>query len=104
LSRFLLSIDAEFDLDEILAYLDEIPQDPGDRIAQSIQTMLESIGSQPYLGTQQSHLTRLLGEEVYSRLAYPYRIYYRLVKSIPEVFAILHGARDQRSILDSRFK
>jgi plasmid stabilization system protein ParE len=50
------------------------------------------------------HLTRLLGEEVRSRLVHPYRIYYRLGASTPEVIAILHGARDQRSILGERFQ
>ena len=66
--------------------------------------MLQSVGKQPYLGTSHSHLTRLLGEEVRSRLVHPYRIYYRLGASTPEVIAILHGARDQRSILGERFQ
>jgi len=104
LSRFHLSPDAEVDLDEILAYLDELPQQAADRIGQSLQTMLHSIGRQPYLGVRSSYLTRLIGEEVHSRLVYPYRIYYRVGKNIPEVFAILHGAHDQRSILNSRFQ
>jgi toxin ParE1/3/4 len=104
LSRFHLSAEAELDLDEILAYLDQLPLEPGDRIAESLQGMFESIGSQPYLGASHSHLTRLLGQEVRSRLVPPYRIYYRLGKSIPEIVAILHGARDQSSILGSRFQ
>jgi plasmid stabilization system protein ParE len=58
---------------------------------------------QPYLGLHHSELTRLLGEEVRSRLIAPYRIYYRLGRSGPEIISILHGARNQRSILTSRF-
>jgi plasmid stabilization system protein ParE len=104
LSRFRFSIDAERDLEDILEYLDQLPLEPGDRIAESLQAMFESIGSQPYLGAPHSHLTRLLGQEVRSRLVPPYRIYYRLGSRIPEIIAILHGARDQSSILGSRFQ
>jgi hypothetical protein len=76
LSRFHLSPDAECDLDEILAYLDQLPRQIGDRIGESLEMMLHSIGKQPYLGLQDSYLTRLIGEEVRSRLVLPYRIYY----------------------------
>jgi len=40
LARFLLSLDAEQDLDEILSYLDGLPRVPAERIAMSLQTML----------------------------------------------------------------
>jgi len=33
LSRFLLSAEAEHDLDEILTYLNQLPIEPGNRIA-----------------------------------------------------------------------
>jgi plasmid stabilization system protein ParE len=102
-SRFFLSAEAARDLDEILEYLDRLPDAPAERIGQSLQSMLESIAMRS-LGAPHSHLTRLLGEEVRSRLVPPYRIFYRLGKSAPEVIAILHGARDQRSIMDSRFQ
>jgi plasmid stabilization system protein ParE len=104
LSRFILSPDAEDDLAEILGYLDGLPPEPADRIGLSIENMLHSIGKQPYLGTPHSALTRLIGEELRSRLVYPYRIYYRLGKNIPEVFAIRHGARDPAPLLDRRFR
>jgi plasmid stabilization system protein ParE len=104
LSRFHLSAEAELDLDDILTYLDQLPLEPGDRIAESLQGILESIGTQPLLGAPHSQLTRLLGQEVRSRLVPPYRIYYRLGKNIPEIIAILHGARDQTSILGNRFQ
>ena len=104
MSRFHLSAEAELDLDEILAYLDQLPLEPGDRIAESLQGMFESIGAQPLLGAPHSHLSRLLGQEVRSRLVPPYRIYYRLGANIPEIIAILHGARDQSSLLGNRFQ
>ena len=104
MSRFHLSAEAKLDLDDILAYLDELPLEPGNRIAESLQGMLEGIGAQPLLGAPHSHLTRLLGQEVRSRLVPPYRIYYRLSTNIPEIIAILHGARGQSSILGNRFQ
>jgi len=104
LARFLLSLDAEQDLDEILSYLDRLPRVPAERIAMSLQTMLHHIGQEPYLGAANSALTLLLGEEVRSRLVPPYRIFYRTSRKLPEVFAILHGARDISSILDQRFQ
>jgi plasmid stabilization system protein ParE len=97
LSHFHLSAEAELDLDDIFTYLNQLPLEPGDRIADALQGMLESIGAH-------SHLTRLLGQEVRSRLVPPYRIYYRLGTSVPEVIAILHGARNQTSILGRRFQ
>jgi len=42
-----------------------------------------SIGFQPYLGTPNSTLIRLIGIEVRSRLALPYRIFYCLDRSVP---------------------
>jgi plasmid stabilization system protein ParE len=70
-SRFHLSPDAEGDLDEIVAYVDQFPLQVGDRIRESLQTMLHIIGRQPYLGLQDSYLTRLIGEEVRSRARLP---------------------------------
>ena len=104
MNRFYLSADANRDLDEILAYLDELPLEPGDRIAQSLQTALSTIAQHPFLGTAHSHLTHLLGEEIRSYLVYPYRIFYRAGRTVPEIIAILHGARDQSSILTRRFQ
>ena len=104
MSRFFLSPDAQNDLEDIRAYLNGVPREYAKPIAISIQAMLRDIGSQPYLGTSHSHLTRLLGQEVRSRLVPPYRIYYRLGTSVPEVIAILHGARNQTSILGRRFQ
>jgi plasmid stabilization system protein ParE len=104
LSRFTLSPDAEYDLAEILDYLNGLPHKPVDRIGSSIENMLHSIGKQPYLGAPHSALTRLIGEEVRSRLVHPYRIFYRLGKNIPEFFALRHGARDPAALLDRRFQ
>lgn len=83
MSRFFLSPAAQNDLENIRASVNGVPSGHAKPIAISIQAMLLSIGSQPLLGTAHSHLTRLLGQEVRSRLVPPYRIYYRLGAKIP---------------------
>jgi plasmid stabilization system protein ParE len=104
LNRFLLSAGAQRDLDDIREYLVGVPPEHAKRIAQSLRAMLRSVGKQPLLGTAHSYLTRLLGEEVRSRIVPPYRIFYRFGKNVPEVIAILHGARDQHAILGERYQ
>jgi toxin ParE1/3/4 len=103
LSRRALSPDAEFDVDEINVYLSQAPVSAAERVMASIQETMHSIMAYPYLGAPHSELTRLLGEEVRSRLVASYRIYYRLGRSGSEIISILHGARDQRNVLTSRF-
>ena len=98
-----LSPEAELDLDEINAYLSQVPAGPAERVMRSIQDTMHSILAHPYLGAPHSHLTLLFGEEVRSRLVAPYRIFYRVRHNQPEIVSILHGARDQRSLLSSRF-
>ncbi|HWB31770.1 MAG TPA: type II toxin-antitoxin system RelE/ParE family toxin [Acidobacteriaceae bacterium] len=103
MSPRLLSPEAEQDLDEINTYLNHVPPAPAQRVLDSIEETIGSILSHPYLGAAHSELTRLLGEQVRSRLVAPYRIYYRIARSGPEIISILHGSRDLRSILGSRF-
>jgi len=103
-SRFYLSPDANRDLDEIESYLDSLPREPAIRGGSAIMQTLLGIADHPYQGAAHSTLSRILGMEVRSRLTFPYRIYYRLDKNAPEVIAILHMARDTRSILIERFQ
>jgi plasmid stabilization system protein ParE len=100
----LLSKEGEADLDEILAYLDSMPDGPASRFGQGLFKTLNSIAEYPLLGAPHSSLTRLLGTEVRSRLCLPYRIYYRLDKAVPEVLAIVHTARDTAAVLADRLQ
>ena len=104
MSRFVLSVDANRDLDEIESYLEKLPNDPAARGADAIVRTLRSIGKEPHLGAPHSNLTRLLDVEVRSRLTLPYRIYYRLGSAMPEIIAVLHTARDSTTILAERFQ
>ncbi len=85
MSRFLLSKEGEADLDEILAYLDSMPDGPASRFGQGLFKTLNSIAEYPLLGAPHS-----------------YRIYYRLDKAVPEVFAIVHTALDTAAVLADR--
>jgi plasmid stabilization system protein ParE len=104
MSRFFISPDAERDLDEIEAYLDTIPPRPATRAGESILRTIHAIADSPHFGAPHSRLTRLLGTEVRSRLSDPYRIFYRLDRSAPESFAILHTARDIPAVPIDRFQ
>ena len=97
MSRFFLSDDAKRDLAKLDLYLDGLPGAPARAIAAEVFHLLHSIGSAPYLGVGHSDLTRAFGEEIRSGVAAPYRIYYRLGRTYPEVLAVLHGSRDQRT-------
>jgi plasmid stabilization system protein ParE len=101
--RFVLSEHAHRDLDELLSYLDSLPDKPALLIASSIQEALHSISQYPYLGAIQSELTRLAGVEIRSRLVQSYRIFY-MVGDAPEVIGVLHGTRDITSIMARRIQ
>ena len=104
MNRFFLSREAMRDLDEIRAYLKEIPAKPAREIGQAIQAMLNTIARDPYMGTRHSRLALLFGTEIRSRLTAPYRIFYRLGGSAPEIMAILHTARDIPAIMARRIQ
>jgi plasmid stabilization system protein ParE len=64
LSRFAISEEADRDLDEILNYLDPVPERPALTVLSAIEKALFAIADYPYRGAVQSELTRLMGVEV----------------------------------------
>ncbi len=104
MKRFLLSHDADYDLDEILTYLDALPDKPAVLIASAIQKTLNSIADQPYRGGLQSELTRIAGVEVRARVVNSYRIFYHIRGETPEIVGVLHAARDSDAIMARRFQ
>ena len=99
-----LSSDAKRDLAEIRLYLGQLPANPAESIAREIRAMFRSIADNPYLGQAHSDLTLIAGQEVRSRLCGAYRIYYRICKTLPEIFAIRHTARNSRGLLINRLQ
>jgi plasmid stabilization system protein ParE len=103
-SRFFISADADRDLDSILEDLQQFPYSFGDRLLASLEAAFFSIGLQPYLGTRHSEYSRLLGEEVRSRLVYPYRVFYRMGGSSPEIIGVIDPTRDIGPIMARRLQ
>jgi len=102
--RFLLSAAADRDLDEILDYLDALPDQPAATIASAIQKTIRSIAMHPLRGSIQSELTRLAGVEVRSRLVHPYRFLCTVGGLVPQIIAVLHTARDIAAIMARRLQ
>jgi plasmid stabilization system protein ParE len=102
--RFILSPDAERDLDEILEYLDAIPERPALFIASTLQKAFDSIAAYPYRGAAQSELSRIAGQEVRSRFVNDYRIFYFVGGFAPEIVGVLHAARDGSGIMARRLQ
>jgi plasmid stabilization system protein ParE len=73
-------------------------------IRRSLRSLLREVASHPNRGRNHSAATRILGEEVRTCAASPYRIFYRDNSGTPEVLAILHMARDIEAILTERLQ
>jgi plasmid stabilization system protein ParE len=99
-----MSPDAERDLDDILEYLDGIPERPALFIASTLQKAFDSLAAYPYRGAAQSELTRIAGQEVRSRYVNDYRIFYFVAGRAPEIVGVLHAARDGVGLMARRLQ
>jgi plasmid stabilization system protein ParE len=103
-TRYYLTRDTFADLDEIRRYLDPFPERYTLPIRRGLRSLLKEIAAHPDRGANHSEATRLLDQEVRTRALPPYRIFYRDQQGTPEVIAILHMARDVKSILAERLQ
>jgi len=92
------------DLADIRNYLDPVPERYAQPIRRGLRLLLQEIAAYPERGTVHGESTRLLGQEVRSRLLALYRVFYREHSGAPEVLAILHMARDASTILTERLQ
>jgi plasmid stabilization system protein ParE len=97
-----LSLQAKLDIEEIRIFWRRTSAIQRSRTAAELRKIIQNIGANPYIGSGQSELTRIYGEEVRSRLCGNYRIFYFVSRPIPEIFAILHTSRDLRETLANR--
>ena len=104
MKRFFFAAEASRDLDEILTYLNSLPERSAMKMARDLQKAITRITDHPHLGVRQSELTSRAGIQVRSWLSPPYRIFYTLTGAAPEIVAILHTSRDIKSILSDRFQ
>ena len=99
---FIFSRFADEDLDDILEYLNQLPEGPAEHIGRGLQLGLQLIGQQPLLGRPEGELSIKHNLPVRSWLCGDYRIYYIVHDNLSEVFAVLHYAQDQSTILNTR--
>src|SRR6202012_3442281 len=98
-SSFYLTRDAADDLADIRRYLDPIPERFAAPIRRGLRGILQEIATHPQRGASHSEATRLIGQEVKTRVFPPYRIFYKDLRGTPEVLAILHTAQDVSTLL-----
>lgn len=100
--RFFLSREAQTDLDGIAGDLRAIPAAPALRIGRELQTMLDSIATQPQLGMVDQEYSQLCKAEVRGRVCQGYVLYYIADTHPVLMLGILHGKRDIRTIMRQR--
>ncbi len=99
MSSYVLSGDADLDLDDIWEYIARDSIDAADRWIGKLFDAFEAIGQAPGLGHKREDLT------AYAVLFFPvgaYLIIYRAIRPVVEIVAITQGARDIPSFLQRR--
>jgi plasmid stabilization system protein ParE len=92
------------DLEDIRRYFTPIPERFSAPIRRALRAMLYEIAANPQRGHSHTEATRFLGQEVRTRAVPPYRIFYRDLRGLPEILAVLHTAQDVSAILRKRLQ
>jgi plasmid stabilization system protein ParE len=96
---YILSVDAELDLDEIWEYIAQDSLDAADRWTAKLFDTFQSLAQNPGIGHRREDLTSL------PVLFFPveaYLIIYRVQRKWIEIVAVTQGARDIPSFLERR--
>jgi plasmid stabilization system protein ParE len=96
---YILSVDAELDLDEIWEYIARDSLDAADRWIARLFDTFQSLAQNPGIGHRREDLTTL------PLLFFPveaYLILYRVQTKSIDIVAVTHGARDIPSFLEHR--
>lgn len=99
MSRYVVSAEAETDLNEIWQYIAQDDLDAADRWIRRLREAIESLARAPGMGHTRKDLTG------YPVLFWPvdaYLILYRVLKERIEIVAVTQGARDIPSFLSQR--
>ena len=99
MSGYVLSTEAEFDLDEIWEYIAADNPDAADRWITNLFDAFEALGQTPGMGHRREDLT------AYPVLFWPvgaYLIIYRVASLPIEIVAVTQGARDIPAFLSRR--
>ncbi len=99
MSRYVLSIAAELDLDEIWDYIAQDNIDAADRWIDKLFEAFHSLAKTPRIGHKREDLT------AFPVLFWPvgaYLILYRIQEDLIEIVAVTQGARDIPAFLSQR--
>ncbi len=99
MSGYVLSREADHDLDELWNYISEDSVDAADRLATKLLDSFEALAQHPGMGHKREDLTS------YPVFFWPvgnYLVIYRGERSPIEIVAIVSGARDIPTFLRSR--
>jgi plasmid stabilization system protein ParE len=97
---YILSEDADLDLNDIWDYIAQDDIDAADRWIGKLFDAFETIGRTPGIGHKREDLT--VGPVLFFAVG-AYLIIYRAVRPTVEIVAITQGARDIPSFLQRRF-
>ena len=100
MNNYILSVDADVDLDDIWEYIAADSVDAADRWIGKLFDAFEALGHTPGMGHRREDLTS------YSVLFWPvgaYLIIYRAERRPIEIVAVTQGSRDIPSFLTRRF-
>jgi plasmid stabilization system protein ParE len=102
MSRFLLSKEAERDLDGIIAYVQALPEKPGLKLGKALQQTMHLLADYPHLGAVHKAYSLLSGEEIRRFVTEDYLFFYAPERRVIVFTAILHGRQDIDPILRRR--
>jgi plasmid stabilization system protein ParE len=100
-SRYILSVDADVDLDDIWDYIAQDSVDAADNWVNRLFEAFEALAKRPGMGHKREDLTQL------NVLFWPvgsYLIIYRAERSPIEIVAVTQGSRDIPAFLRKRTK
>ena len=102
--RFSFTPDAEFDIDEITRYLQELPQEPALRIGRGLQKAIYAIARLPGLGRVDEQLTRQANRKIRRFVSGQYVVFYYVAEQSIRILGVLHGKSDIDEIMRHRAK
>ena len=100
---YTLSVLAKQDIAEIRRYLGARSADAAIRLGRRFRLAFDGIAENPNAARLHAEFSELLGEPVRTRKVGRYLILYRSSADVPEIFAVLHGARDLGRVIENRF-
>jgi toxin ParE1/3/4 len=94
---------AESDLEALHAYLSETRSfAAADVLLDKIQKVLDTLKAFPQRGSHPNELQDSGESEIRQLIQWPYRVIYEINGTVVEVFAVVDGRRDMRTMLQNR--